>query len=110
MAKTRINKFIFQEENFFLRLKTSANNLKVKKEGSNYCMDFATQSTPGNISSAPVTLISDFFNKNILKDKKTTTKKYYWGELEILENDLANYYYLMPVSYTHLTLPTICSV
>lgn len=38
--KTRINKFIFQNENIYFRIQSKAKNLKVKKFQSNYLMEF----------------------------------------------------------------------
>ena len=42
-----------------------------------------------------------------LGDKKGAKKQYRYGNLHIREYDDK---YTVPVSYTHLTLPTICSV
>jgi len=108
MAKARFNKFIFPQDNFFFRLKTMANNLKVKKESGGYCMEFASQSTAGNTSLVPVVYVENFSDEIITRDAEslglnadivpaqTNTKKFYWGELKTLKADIANYYYLAP--------------
>lgn len=116
MASSRINKFIFKEGKVFLRLKTTAKNLKVKKEGLNYSMDFAAHGAKGNMVSVPVVWIDDslndeFINKEALdlgcKEESLvnaiTKIKTSWGQQTSVKtpDNKAIYYYLHPHNETY---------
>lgn len=115
MSKDRINKFIFSDQNIFLRLKTTAKGLKVKKNDSGYAMSLTTHIPKRMVTSIPVVLLKEFKGEESIhdealelgyeKDKSGTVSKATitcveekWGErlsLRTLDKH-ATYYYLQP--------------
>ena len=109
--KSRINKFIFKDGKVFLRIKTKAENLIVKKNSINYEMIFPTPSDNQQFTSIPVVWINDFDKDKILsketlfldheedslKDSILETEEN-WGALTAFKNSKSkmNYYYLSP--------------
>lgn len=119
-ALDRINKFIFNRNDdeggkVFLRLKTTAKGIKVKKVESNYVLELMTLVPKRMMTTIPVIWIEDFnFEKSVHadaleigheKDKSGEASKATiacveerWGErLSIRTPDKhATYYYLSP--------------
>lgn len=110
MSKPRINKFIFSDEGFFLRLRTESKDLKVIKEGKGYLMEIPTHSTKGNKTEIPVVCLKNLTtaedaaqnavelgcDKAIL-EKATDQKEFFWGRVVKIKNFKTDmhYYYLL---------------
>jgi len=110
MSKTRINKFIFNEKGFFLRLKTESKDLKVKKIGEGYIMELPTHSDKGNKTKIPVVSLESILNQEAAKceavslgcekdnlEKATDQKDFFWGEvvkIKDFKTDMHTYYLL----------------
>jgi len=109
--KSRINKFIFEDGRVFLRIKTHAKDLKVKKHDLNYEMTIPTHSDDKSFTSIPVIWINSFDkDKTVIKEatslgieeddlkKAISSTDENWGTLTMfkdLRSDM-NYYYLAP--------------
>ena len=111
MSKSRINKFIFREGKVFLRLKTTAKNLKVVKSETDYTMDFAVHGLKGNMASIPVVWVDTKVNDEYLKaealsfgckedklENAVSKKEQAWGEQTLIKtpSNREVYYYLCP--------------
>jgi len=111
MTKSRVNKFIFKEGTVFMRMKTTAKNLKVVKKGTDYTMDFAVHGVKGNMTSIPVLWVSDRVSDDYLKkealnigckedklENAISKKDQAWGEQVLIKspNNKEVYYYLIP--------------
>ncbi len=114
-ATTRINKFIFHDAFFFLRLKTVAKNLKIKKNDTGYVMELLTYVPKRLLTQVQVVLCENFdqeafIHKDALelgygKDKSGTISTATVGAIEEVWGDRltlrtpdkhATYYYLHP--------------
>jgi hypothetical protein len=110
MSKARINKFIFSEAGFFLRLKTEAKNLKVKKVEEGYIMEIPTHSEKGTMTEIPVIhlpSVNDLktIENNALElgcdadnlEKATNRKDFFWGDIVKIKNFKTDmhYYYVL---------------
>ncbi len=116
MSKSRINKLIFQDGKIFLRVKTVARNLKLKKIESNYAVEFYPKNANGKPTEIPITFINEYsFPETLEKDALqlgldkddidklpnvgVSLKNYDWGKFvgwETPEDAPNNYYYLTP--------------
>lgn len=109
MSKPRINKFIFSEAGFFIRLKTESKDIKVKKDGEGYVMEIPTHSTVGNKTSIPVVCFNELNTVEAAAanavalgcdgnglEKATHQKEFFWGDvvkIKDFKTDM-HYYYL----------------
>lgn len=86
MPKERINKFIFQDGKSFLRFKTKAEDLTLKKIESNYFIEF---STGPKMTSIPLLFLPDL---NDLDASSAEETNFRWGKML----KIVDCYYLTP--------------
>ena len=101
MPKTRINKFIFQEGNVFLRLKTTAKNLVFKKDGVNYSIEFSNQLSENMKTKFQVIFMPDLKE---VPSSNTISETYSWGRLikeESTDIDSQFCYYAIPEEFDY---------
>ncbi len=118
MPKARINKLIFQEGKVFLRIKTTARHLKLKREGFDYTIEFQAKDSENSMISMPIVFVQSFgFSDSIyadaidlgykksefenLPDAGVVSEIYTWGQVINLKaaTQLPQcYYYLVPTN------------
>ncbi len=116
MAKARINKFIFKDGKVFLRLKATANGLKITKDGTHFKMIFTIKG--GKTIELPIQFMDDFhvpeaiyqdalqlgFKESDIDQFKSSLVKvsYSWGELICFNaaTETSEYFYLVPTEQT----------
>ena len=99
MPKTRINKFIFQDGQVFLRLKTTATNLIIKRDGDNYSIQFSSQLSENTKIDIPVEFMETLPD---LPDQNSDSTPHEWGKLIKEKNtgdDSHFVYYLVPEQF-----------
>jgi len=110
MSNSRINKFIFKDAGFFLRLKTEAKNLKVRKSDQGYIMEIPTHSDKGSLTEIPILYFQNVRNLQEVQidalglgcnsenlEKATNQKEFFWGQIVKIKNFETNmhYYYVL---------------
>lgn len=115
MSKARFNKFIFQGGKTFLRLKTLAKDLKVKKQGTDYSMEVLIGASQDRRLSIPVVCLDKFQeSSSVIKDlvkidcvikddeRSVSESEMAWGWLKsFTDKENMIYYYLEPAKKTY---------